>query len=413
VITSERELMRLAVKTSAANASGMDLKTSLRGWIPALDGIRGLAMLLVLLYHFKGGLDSSSLPQHLLKWFAEFGKTGVDLFFVLSGFLITGILLESRDADNRFVAYYMRRILRIFPIYYLSLFVVFLVVPLLFPDSPVRLRPTYERVLFLTYLQNWQGNVQPEWPHLLVHYWSLAVEEQFYLVWPVLIFLLSPRKILQIIAGACVFSLALRIAFMVFHAPADIYYRNTLARMDTLLIGAACAFLLRNDAVVHRLRRYAAWLWLLPVVLLFIWRAPLPMTPARVTLEKTIGFTAIALCYAGLLVSVVLTMGSKSMLQRFFASRMMRLFGRYSYGTYIWHLLVAQLVLKAETSVLHVKVPTIVNIPILIAAAIALGMCSYILVERPFLALKRHFEQGASGSEKTSLSRDAIACGER
>jgi len=359
--------------------------------MPPLDGVRGLAILLVMLYHFRADLDSSSLLQHAIQWFSEYGKTGVDLFFVLSGFLITGILLDSRDAVNRFSAFYMRRILRIFPVYYLSLAVVFLVVPYIFPGDPVSQRPASERVLFLTYLQNWPGDIQPAWPRLLVHYWSLAVEEQFYLLWPMVVFFLTPRRVLQVIAGACLFSLALRLALVIVNVFPDVYYRNTFARMDTLLIGAACALLLRNETTAARLRRHARWLWFVPIALLFIWRSPYPAFAARVTLEKTIGLTAIALSYAALLVAVVLTMGSKSMVQQFFSSRIMRLFGKYSYGIYIWHLLVAQLVRKGEAA-LHLQVPGIVNMPIMIAAALSAALCSYALWERPFLALKRHFE---------------------
>jgi peptidoglycan/LPS O-acetylase OafA/YrhL len=110
--------------TSAAGI-GVGGKSHLGGWMPPLDGLRGLAILLVMLFHYGTALNRSKLPQHALSIVAELGWTGVDLFFVLSGFLITGILLDSREADNYFSSFYFRRVLRIFPLYYFSLLLVF------------------------------------------------------------------------------------------------------------------------------------------------------------------------------------------------------------------------------------------------------------------------------------------------
>jgi len=98
-------------------------------WFPPLDGLRGLAILLVMLFHYDSGLNRHDAVQHILGSLLDFGWTGVDLFFVLSGFLITGILLDTRSASNYYSAFYARRGLRIFPLYYLSL-------PLIFSLSP-------------------------------------------------------------------------------------------------------------------------------------------------------------------------------------------------------------------------------------------------------------------------------------
>src|SRR5436190_14494061 len=153
------------------------------GWIPALDGIRGLAILMVMLFHYSPELDRSNPIERVAGSFCGYGWTGVDLFFVLSGFLITGILLESRAAGNYFSSFYMRRVLRIFPAYYLSLGLMFLVVPKI-DSGGLRLLPSaHDRWMYVFYAQNWVGIFHYPGQMIVTPYWSLAVEEQFYLVW--------------------------------------------------------------------------------------------------------------------------------------------------------------------------------------------------------------------------------------
>jgi len=101
-----------------------------RGHLPALDGVRGLAILMVLLLHFVGQTTATSRYEAAVNWVLSYGLLGVDLFFVLSGFLITGILYDARDQAGYFRRFYMRRALRIFPLYYGVLAVVFFVLPL-------------------------------------------------------------------------------------------------------------------------------------------------------------------------------------------------------------------------------------------------------------------------------------------
>jgi peptidoglycan/LPS O-acetylase OafA/YrhL len=363
-----------------------------RGWIPSLDGVRGLAVLMVLLYHCRFELTSNALPQRAAKWLFGFGWSGVDLFFVLSGFLITGILLESRNASNYFSSFYARRALRIFPLYYLSLIVAFNVAPRQHPETTRNLPPIHDRLWFFAYIQNWLGVPVVPWPHYMIHYWSLGVEEQFYLVWPLVIFMLPPRRVLQVIAGVCVFSLVLRSGLLAWQVDPSLIYRNTFARMDALLMGAACAFLVRDKKWTERLRGRTTSFSLAPLAV-FIGLRPLQDVD---WIDKSIGFTAVGLSYSALLLAVVLTTNQRSPLQTVFTNPLMMKIGKYSYAIYVWHLLVIQLVKKLELVAFKMILPGVLNVPLMIGATIAVSICSYAMVERPFLQLKRHFEAAST-----------------
>ena len=364
-----------------------------RGWMPPLDGLRGLAILMVMLFHYATELNIHSLPQHVVMLVGQFGWTGVDLFFVLSGFLITGILLDSRDAENYLSSFYLRRVLRIFPVYYLSLLVAFLLFPIFLPGiarfSPL---PT-ERIWFFAYLQNWFGLlVNGDRQMLIGHYWSLGIEEQFYMIWPWIVYRNSTKGILKIAIGVSLVSLLLRFVLIGFHVTPELIYRNTFTRMDALVIGAACTCLLREPSCVEYLRRFAPWMWLAPLIALGILRETTSAFGTHSPGVQGLGFTVIALSYAALLVGVVLTMGSRSMLQYVFCSRVMRTFGKYSYAAYIWHQLTRILVLKVEMSMLHTKLPGPINVPLMTMATLVLSMVSFAVVESPFLALKGRFK---------------------
>ncbi len=359
--------------------------------IPALDGLRALAILLVMFYHFGTALDHSNLAQHLAWSLSGFGWTGVDLFFVLSGFLITRILLQTRDAENYFFSFYARRFLRISPIYYVSLAVMFLVVPVILPSISANMPSLSERLWYFAYLQNWLNVFgQMSWSVMLTHYWSLAVEEQFYLLWPLVIYFFAPRRVLQIIVAACAISVILRLTLIGIHVNPETLYRNTFTRMDTLLIGAAGCFVLQNESLVKLIRRHAILFSFVPLITL----AALRTQPFRTTAPTEVGFgyTLIALSYAALLMAAVVTTGNGSMLQRVLGSSILRAISKYSYAAYLWHLLVRHLVEHLERNTLHILVPALLNIPLMMAATLALSALSYVAVERPFLALRHYFE---------------------
>jgi len=183
------------------------------GHLKPLDGIRGVAILMVIGSHaFTANAEAGGVLTRRISACLGYGFFGVDLFFVLSGFLITGILVDSLDEDGFFRKFYARRVLRIFPLYYGVLLVLFLLTPVL------RLQWHGMGWLMLGYFQNVRpneiGTFSPGAGVALNHFWSLAVEEQFYLFWPAMVFFIRDRRRLLITtiaisAGALIFRLIL------------------------------------------------------------------------------------------------------------------------------------------------------------------------------------------------------------
>src|ERR1035441_8464452 len=160
---------------------------------PALDGLRGVAILAVFFYHFAGGQSSRNIFVQIWSGVAGIGWMGVDLFFVLSGFLITGILFDTAHKQAKVRNFYARRSLRIFPLYYGVLLVFLLLTPVL----PLHWRPGH--LLYFFYLSNVMPILTPglssPGPKMVVgHLWSLAVEEQFYLIWPFIVWYVKDRR---------------------------------------------------------------------------------------------------------------------------------------------------------------------------------------------------------------------------
>ena len=181
--------------------------------IPALDGLRGIAIILVMLFHLTYFLPGVPLDVAFLR-LTNYGWTGVDLFFVLSGFLITGILLEAKGTPNYFKNFYARRALRIFPLYYG--FVAFLI--FVYPLAAAQFRAERDilvenRWWVLGYAVNWIVAWTGDFgrtPLGTGGFWSLAIEEQYYLMWPAVVLLLSRRVLFRVCIGIALFSVVVR-----------------------------------------------------------------------------------------------------------------------------------------------------------------------------------------------------------
>jgi len=393
--------------------------------ILVLDGLRGLAILLVMQHHFWGlafglggreatlGVDRFAARVFGVGWF------GVDLFFVLSGFLITGILFSAKHSTFYFRNFYARRFLRIFPLYYAFLLLIFVVWPR-FEWSYLRHFAETANLDQISDSQFWYWsymiNIGVAFKHFnanvpIVHsqFWSLAIEEQFYLIWPLLVLLLSRRTMMTLCGVLVVAALAFRYVLV---DPSSASWANLNAahvllpaRVDTFALGSLLALALRGGTDFVRYRTHAlavAGPALIVLLVLFIRHHGLSPIDKDV---QTLGFSALALLFAALLLlAVSSTPGSP--LHRLFTSSGLRMLGRYSYAIYVFHLLfaveLAGLAARHEwpRTVFGSQIPFNVTFSVTCTAAvIVLGWLSWHLFEKQILKLKRYVPYGSNADE--------------
>ncbi|MBL8888590.1 MAG: acyltransferase [Planctomycetaceae bacterium] len=300
--------------------------------ISVLDGFRGLAILMVTVYRFA---DVSLTSEVIGRWPSQlfyFGASGVDLFFVLSGFLITGILLDAKcRTGSYFSRFYFRRGLRIFPLYFAMLGLVFFVIPSISGDQGLVRQIPGDQIHLWLYTMNlymaWMNNFcyGP-----LNHFWSLAVEEQYYLVWPVIVFFLPSKTLLRFSLTALLILTSLRIGFSIaeFGSVAEKVF--TLFRLDGLLLGSMAAIVTRdlptwrNHIGVYRLSLAILFLMLV---------ATLPLGSNDYTIRFTlVSGAAVALLLASL------SGTPKSIEKILLDNAPMRSLGKYSYAMYVFQL---------------------------------------------------------------------------
>ncbi len=312
------------------------------GRVPELDGIRGIAIGMVLVGHFfmivsrPGSLLAYALVPLRLMW------SGVDLFFVLSGFLIGGILLDARDSSNYFRVFYTRRFFRIVPIYAVLLFTVGLAMYLSSAGANGKYEERFAGRLpwwyFATFLQNIGMSLHNVWGTFpLGVTWSLAVEEQFYLTLPLLIRFLDRRALIGFMVFAITSSPLLR-TFFIHRDPGNFFswYALMPCRADSLLLGVLGATVLREP-------RWRGWLlgkqrFLLQAIAILLfgvaylgWRA----SSHHDALMATVGFTWLALTYLAFLLYGLLYRDSR--VSHFLRWSWLRGLGVIAYGTYLFH----------------------------------------------------------------------------
>ena len=370
--------------------------------IPVLDGIRGLAIIMVLIAHF-----TTILENYLKEFFpvagpvftkvALSGLMGVDLFFVLSGFLITGILLDTKDTNEFFKNFYARRFLRIFPLYYGVLFILFCILPKIITFDTAANEMADHQWWLWAYLTNFPGH--PAWDNSalfkLGHFWSLAVEEHFYFVWPFVVYFVPNRLLKKI----CIFWVPFSIIAGVLSRVTDWEIArflgwSTISFSGGLMLGAYCALVAREENGLESLVPYAQKMISVFGVSFFV----IAMVPRYMHLDLAIHYVSWFFFFSIIVLTVSSSRDGRGFLAKFFNLRIMRLFGKVSYGLYVYHFVVLPLLEKyfqPEAWSHFIGSPVVVVVIffiVTIGSTFLISWTSWQLYEKQFLKLKKFFE---------------------
>lgn len=379
------------------------------GRIPELDGLRGIAILMVLFFHnttYMAQLENWQV-HGLLFWLVDFsqvGWAGVDLFFVLSGYLITGILLDTTGRPHYYRNFIVRRALRIFPLYYacLVLYCVLTYLPgqILWKSYVTGAGAGW----YLIYLGNVQAFITNSWPAaaILTPLWSLQVEEQFYFSFPLLVWAARRKTLALILTGSVAAALLLRIALTAALPGKTIGpYVLMPCRMDSLALGGLIAIIQREYP--HWLKHpwvarvTAAAVLAFATVCIFFSDTPwsemaqgrLRIDCCRTPAMRTAGYSAIDLAFAGML--VMLVSGRYPKLARLCRWRILVWIGTISYGLYLLHIPALTITDRWLAPWLRVPVHSSAEIVLSVALALTLAWISWIFFESRILKLKNRF----------------------
>jgi len=378
-----------------------------RARIPQLDGLRGIAILLVIVWHYV----VCQLPPSHAAWIEVLNKSplsiswsGVDLFFVLSGFLLGGILIENRASGSYFKPFFIRRFCRTLPLYYMVLVVFVLITSLglyrsgkfdwLFADPfPLWSYATFTQGFFMLTL----GKFGPTW---LSVGWSLAVEEHFYLTLPFVIYFSAPRSLPWVLLGLILMSQALRfLVVYVFASHAHANFFLMPCRADSLLAGVLVAWASRNPQfgarIASNIKRFYGIL-----AVLFAGVALLAYSQETFysTLMSRVGYSWLALFYTALLLIVLY---EKSGPLAWLCRRpLLREVGIVSYGIYLLHLPVSGLL----HGLLDQSVPRLIGVRsagitlLAFLVTLALARLSYVFFEKPIVNFGHQWRYRVSGA---------------
>lgn len=373
--------------------SPIQIQYNSKQYIPAFDGWRGVGVILVMLAH--------CYPYTITRPF----WVAMDLFFVMSGFLISGILIDSKGNSNYYKNYITRRVLRVFPLYYFVLFLSFLVIPNIFPRVMGTNYGYYlkHQLWFWLYGQNWLFSVTgfPK-NQTMVHFWSLAVEEQFYIFWPLIIKLFDAKKLIRVCIGIILFSVYFRLSLgYKFGLKVTYPYMATLSRMDSLSIGAILAVLIRTNK--KWLERYTTPFALVSASLAI----------SGVIYYKSANFLAVPSIYtfvdifAGCVLLYSLSI-NKPWIIRLGDHPVFRFLGKYSYGIYVYHYIIFNVLQYNVQPILALRIQSPFMVVLLvgiltIALSVGVSLLSFHYLELPFLKLKKYFSYQKRRTDSPTL----------
>jgi peptidoglycan/LPS O-acetylase OafA/YrhL len=365
-------------------------------YYPALDGVRAMALILVFLAHYA--------------LIGIFG-VGVNVFFVLSGFLITGILLDTKEQPHRARNFYVRRMLRIFPLYYGLFLLALLLTPVFhWQWNNVWIFWITHLGNFILYLPEWLPRAQ--WMTVangqlmgahgvtlnLGHFWSLCVEEQFYLLWPFIVFRASRRALLWLCGCVVVVLPLLRVLAGYTFPPAairaNVLFRTLPFQIDSLLLGALLVLLLRGEhrSSMVRIGGYAGNAFMIAALVFTYCCIDLHLSALHQPFVHQFKALTWELSVVNLFSAVVIlaVLQPGGLLYSVFNNAALRWLGRISYGAYVWHNIAHA---PIERLAVRISLRHEVAVTAVLAAGITLivSVLSYQFFERPFLRLKDRF----------------------
>ncbi|WP_394822174.1 acyltransferase family protein [Pendulispora albinea] len=375
----------------------VNVKDSLtRGFIRELDGLRGIAISLVLVHRFWPDRG----PLHRWASLAELGWVGVDLFFVISGFLIAGILLDTRGDPHFYRNFYARRMLRIFPLYYLFVAGCLLLFPLTQPgayfETPF-IQSAGSPLWYLFYLGNVPETIGHDPPYVLGPIWSLAIEEQFYIVFPFVVATLDPARLKKVLLGLIVLAPLFRLlALLLVPSNERIQYLATPCRMDCISYGALLALLLRIEPSAVGSRASVARA-LGVVAALCLVAFPLGVLTRTTPWGRVLGYSLVAIAFTVLLAFVLQRRDEAA--TAFLRWPPLQYVGKICYGTYLLHR-PADVFVDKLAERLDILDPQSIpggatSVALLVAkfgVAIAFATASWYAFEKPILRLKDRFQ---------------------
>lgn len=367
--------------------------------IPILDGIRAYAVLMVCIVHFFQ-VDESSLydtNQYLgvfLFKFSQIGLKGVELFFILSGFLITGILINSKKSPNFFKTFYLRRFIRIFPLYYFVLAISFLVLPYFINVDTAGKDVIKQQAWLWTYTSNLSGFFnQSSWDASLNfpsfgHFWSLCVEEHFYIFWPFLIYFSSEKWLTRIMWSLVALSVFSVIFVYVFGDLIPVLKWSTIRCSGVLSIGGLISYYRQNTLQYNRIIKISKKL-ILPFGILFVL---VNFIPRIYEIHDVLTFYTSVLFFVFVL---VISLEENKIMSNLFNHKSLYFIGKISYGIYVYHGLLrpyfkTYIYENMQQYINNGIVCSLLFTGIATSISIVIAWISWQLIESPVLKLKKY-----------------------